>query len=135
MKSAEEGTPDFEGDHGAGRRPSASAERGSKEDRTVRATAEAKDYELGEQQQKKWFRLVMMFSLPLVTVCWLGLIAWAVLRGRIEGIQVGIALGVTGAGLLALLGLQIGWAYSQDRRRQRFDRGRTTRSVAARFRE
>ncbi len=77
----------------------------------------------------------MMLSLPLVTVSWLGLIAWAVLRGRIEGIQVGIALGMTGAGLLALLGLQIGWAYSRDRRRQRFDRGRAMQSATARFRE
>lgn len=135
MTSTEGDAPEFDSGSGVAGLPSTTAERGSKEDRTVRTAAEAKKYELSEQQQKKWFRLVMMLSLPLVTVSWLGLIAWAVLRGRIEGIQVGIALGMTGAGLLALLGLQIGWAYSQDRRRQRFDRGRAMKSVAARFRE
>lgn len=106
-----------------------------KETPPLREKTATEDYELGEQQQKRWFRLVMRFSLPLVTVSWLGLIAWAVLRGLIEGIQVGIVLGMTGAGLLAILGLQIGWAYSRDRRRQRFDRGRAMQSATARFRE
>lgn len=84
-----------------------------KGDASLQEKTAAKDYELSEQRQKKWFRLVMMFSLPFVTVSWLGLIAWATLTGVILGTQVGIALGATGAGLLTLLGLQVKWAHSR----------------------
>lgn len=74
----------------------------------------AKDYELDEQKHRNYFRLGSLFVLPLLATAWLGLIAWVTLTGRIEGIQVGIAPGATGAGLLTLLGFQIEWAHSRD---------------------
>lgn len=73
----------------------------------------AKDYELDEQKHRNYFRLGSLFVLPLLATAWLGMIAWVTLTGRIEGIQVGIALGATGAGLLTLLGLQVKWAHSR----------------------
>ena len=57
-----------------------------------------------------------MWFLPVVTTGWLVLIAWATMTGQIPGIQVGIPLAVTGAGLLTLLGFQIAWANSQEKK-------------------
>lgn len=75
----------------------------------------------------------MLLGLPTLTGAWLALIAWTILTGRITGIQVGIALGVTGAGLLTLLGLQIGWAYSQKDEPGRGYSGRVLKSVTKHF--
>ena len=93
--------------------PSVLAEKGMKGSPALTEFAETKDFELDEQKHRKWFRSAMMFLLPIVAFGWLVLIAWATLEGKIEGLQVGIVLGITGAGLLTLLGLQIAWAHSQ----------------------
>ena len=58
----------------------------------------------------------MLWFLPIVAVLWLALIAVATFAGMIKGLHVGIPLGLTGAGLLTLLGLQIAWANSQPNR-------------------
>lgn len=56
-----------------------------------------------------------MWILPVVALGWLVLIALATLKGKIAEAQAGIVLGVTGAGLLALVGLPIAWAYSNKK--------------------
>ena len=100
--------------HGpAAKPPAVAAERDMKGAPAVTEPTEALDFELNEQKHKKWFRSVMMLVLPIVAFGWLALIAWATLTDRIKGVQVGIVLGIAGAGLLTLLGLQIAWAYSQ----------------------
>ncbi len=76
------------------------------------AEAEARKLEKIESGQKKSFRRVMIWLVPIASVVWLVLIASAVLTGKIQGIQVGVALGLTGAGLLTLLGLQLSWSNS-----------------------
>lgn len=93
--------------------PAAPAQQSLKGAPTLQSRVAAKDYELREKKHQNRFRLAMLFGLPILTAAWLFLIAWTILTSRISGIQAGIALGVTGVGLLTLLGLQIGWAYSR----------------------
>lgn len=85
-----------------------------KGDASLREKAAAKDYELDEQKHKNRFRWLSLITLPLLATAWLGLIAWATLTDRIQGTQVGIAPGATGAGLLTLLGFQVKRAHSRD---------------------
>ena len=100
------------GSHGPGAKPPGEAvERALQDESEIQDTAE--DFELDEQTQKKRFRSIMVWAIPCIAFGWLGMILWTILSGRIQGLQVGIALGATGAGLLTLLGLQIAWANSQ----------------------
>lgn len=93
--------------------PTTPAQQSLKGDDRLRGRVVAKNYELSERKHKNRFRWIMLFALPVLTTLWLGMIAFTILTDRITGIPVGIALGATGAGLLTLLGLQIGWAYSR----------------------
>lgn len=113
--------------------PTAPAQQSLKGDPTLQSRVAAQDYELSEKKHKNRFRWVMLLGLPILTGAWLALIAWTILTGRITGIQVGIALGVTGAGLLTLLGLQIGWAYSQQNEHGHGYSGRVLKSVTKHF--
>ena len=102
------------GSHGRGaRQPGEAVHQTLKDESELQDTAKAKDFELDEQRQKKRFRSIMVWLVPFIAFGWLGMILWTILSGRIQGLQVGIALGATGAGLLTLLGLQIAWANSQ----------------------
>ena len=93
--------------------PDEVAEQSLKGDQVLQETTKAKAFELEEQEQKKGFRTVMMFGLPIAAGLWLVFIAVATVCEMIKGLHVGIPLGLTGAGLLTLLGLQIAWANSQ----------------------
>lgn len=95
----------------------------------LREKTAAKDYELSERRHRDRFRWLSLTILPVLATAWLGLIAWATLTDRIQGIQVGIALGATGAGLLTLLGFQIRWAHSRPDEADRHRVGRVVESV------
>lgn len=118
---------------GAKGQPGAPAQQSLKGDPTLQSRVAAQDYELSEKKHENHFRRVMLLGLPTLTGAWLVSIAWTILTGRITGIQVGIALGVTGAGLLTLLGLQIEWAYSQKDERGHGHSGRVFKSVISHF--
>ncbi len=113
--------------------PAAPAQQSLKGARTLQRRVAEKDYELSEKKHKNRFRVVMLFGLPILTAAWLFLIAWAIVTDRIEGIQVGIALGATGAGLLTVLGLQISWAYSQKTSTDTDPSGRVLKSVTKKY--
>lgn len=64
-----------------------------------------------EQSQRDWFRMVMMFAIPLGAVLWTLFVAYLIVCGRVEKLPVALPLGVISAGILTIFGLQIGWAY------------------------
>lgn len=82
----------------------------------VRHAAELRDIAIREQREqeesRRWLRLII----PVAAVLWLALIVYVILNKFITGVQVGIALGATGAALLGLLGIQVSWAYGGRRK-------------------
>ena len=93
--------------------PDEATEQSLKGDPSLQASTEAYALELAEQEQKNRFRRAMIWGVPIVAFLWLVLIAVATFCGMIKGLHVGIPLGLTGAGLLTLVGLQIAWSNSQ----------------------
>lgn len=93
--------------------PDEATEQSLKGEPALRTSTEAFELELAEQKQKSRFRTAMIWCVPIVALLWLALIAVATFTGRIKGLHIGIPLGLTGAGLLTLVGLQMAWANSQ----------------------
>ena len=90
--------------------PEAPEERKAVTAAQLRFTARERELALAERSHQRWFRVVMMALVPLVTVACLSLVAWLIISERIVGVQAALALGLPGAGLLTILGLQVGWA-------------------------
>lgn len=80
-------------------------------DESTRAQADAAQAQVRERREQERSRRWLRWILPIVTVAWLGLIAWMVIARAIEGVQVGLILGIPGAALLTLVGIQVSWAY------------------------
>ena len=80
-------------------------------DSVTRTDADLVQFEIQERQERQRNRRWLRWILPIITGLWLGLIAWMVVTRAIEGVQIGLALGIPGAALLTLVGMQVSWAY------------------------
>lgn len=84
-------------------------------DSSRRTRAEILQLDVSERKEQKSSRRWWRWAIPAVTGAWLGLIVALIVLRRIEGVQVGIALGVPGAALLAMATIQVSWAYGRHR--------------------
>ncbi len=80
-------------------------------DESTQRHADAAQVGVRERQEQERSRRWLQWVLPILTLAWLGLIAWMVVKEAIQGIQVGLVLGIPGAALLTLVGIQVSWAY------------------------
>ena len=90
--------------------PTVAQERTGTSDARVQAQTEVAQARIREHQEQERSRRWLKWIVPIVTGAWLGLIAWMVVTRAVEGIQVGLVIGIPGAALLALVGGPVSWA-------------------------